>query len=116
MLINKRTALIIVAQIVLLWPIRECAPSMLHVMLMVFANEFERIRAVFDSGPQEAVMPPGMIDFDGRQTSAIDMRRDILERFGNNNVLVTFQVAWTLTALSLSLIGCRVVDFGAEEA
>ena len=43
------------------------------------------------------------------------MRRAILERLGNFNVLVGFHVAWTLTALSLPLPACRVVDLGAEE-
>ena len=44
------------------------------------------------------------------------MRRAILERLGNDNVLVGFHAAWTLTALSLPLPVCRVVDFGTEEA
>ena len=83
---------------------------------MVLANGFGRVLAIFDSGPQEAVVPPGVIDFDCRRTSAIDMRRAILERLGNNNVLVGFHVAWTLTALSLPLTACRVVDLGVEEA
>ena len=29
---------------------------------------------------------------------------------------MSFHVAWTLTALSLPLPACRVVDLGAEEA
>ena len=57
-----------------------------------------------------------MIDFGGQRTLANDMRRAILEHLGNNNVLVGFHVAWTLTALSLLLPACRVVDLGAEEA
>ena len=116
MLIEKRTALIAVAQIALLRPIREGAPRMPHVMSIVFANGFGRVLAVFDSGPQEAVVPPGVIDFGGQRTSASEMRRAILERLGTNDVLVGFHVAWTLTALSLPLPSCRVVDLGAEEA
>ena len=115
MLIEKRTALIVVAQIALLRPIREGAARMHHVMSMVLANGFGRVLAVFDSGPQEAVVPPGVIDFGGQRTSANEMRRAILERLGNNNVLEGFHVAWTLTALSLPLPVCRLVDIGAEE-
>ena len=44
------------------------------------------------------------------------MRRAILERLGNRNVLIGFYVVWTLTALSLLLPAYRVVDLGAEEA
>ena len=113
MLIENRTALIVVTPIALFRPIRKGAPRMPHVMSIILANGFGRLLAIFDSGPQEAVVPPGVIDFDGRRTSAIEMRRAILERFGNNNVLVGFHVAWILTALSLPLPACRVVDLGA---
>ena len=115
MLIEKRTALV-VEQIALLRPIRESAPRMPHVMSMVLANGFGRVLAVFDRGPQEAVVPPGVIDFGGQRTSTNDMRQAILEHLGNNNVLVGFHVAWTLIALNLPLPACRVVDLGAEEA
>ena len=87
-----------------------------HVVAMVLANRFGRVLAIYDAGPQEAVVSPDVIDFDGRRTSPIDMRRAILERLGNNNVLVGFYVAWTLTAPSLPLPACRVVNLGAEEA
>ena len=74
MLIEKRPALIVVAQIDIFRPIRESAPRMPLVLSMVLANGFGRVPAIFDSGTQEVVLPPGLIDFDGRQTSAIDMR------------------------------------------
>ena len=115
MLFEKRTAFIVVAQIALLRPIREGAPRMTYVIAIVLANGFGRILAIFDSGPQEAVVPLNVIDFDVRWTSAIDMRRAILERLGSNNVLLAINVAWTLTALSLPLFACRVVDFCAKE-
>ena len=60
------------------------------------------------------MVPPGVIDFDSQRTSATEMRRAILERLGNNNMLVGFHVAWTLTALCLPLPACRVVNVGAE--
>ena len=62
MLIEKCTALIVVAQIALLRPIRECAPTKPHVMSMVLANGFGRVLAILDSGPQEAVVPPNVIE------------------------------------------------------
>ena len=54
MLIEKRTALIVVGQIAILRPIREGALRMPQVLSMVLANGFGRILAIFDSGPQEA--------------------------------------------------------------
>ena len=116
MLIEKRTALIVVAQIAFFRPIRKGAPKMPHVMSIVLANCFGRVLVVFDNSFQEAIVPPCVIDLDGRRNSANDMRRAILERLGNSNVLVGFNVAWALTALSLPLPACRVVNLGAEEA
>ena len=93
MLIEKRTALIVVSQIALIKPIREGARRIPHVMWIVLANGFGRVLAVFDSGLQEAVVLPGVIEFGGQRTSANDMRRAILKRHSNNNVLVGFHVA-----------------------
>ena len=70
-------------------------------MAMVLANGFGRVLAVFDSRLQETVVPPGVIDFDDRRTSPIDMPRAILERFGSNNELVGLYAALIFTALSL---------------
>lgn len=44
------------------------------------------------------------------------MRRAIFERLSNNNVLVDFHLAWTITALGMPLYACHVVDLGTEEA
>ena len=66
MLIENRFALIVVAQISLLRLIREGVPRMPHVMSMVLANGLVSLFAVFDSDPQEAVVPPGVIDFGNR--------------------------------------------------
>ena len=68
MLIEIRTALLVVAQIAVFRPIREGAPRMPHVMSMVLANGSGRVLAVFDSGPQEVVVPPGVIDYGGQRT------------------------------------------------
>ena len=116
MLIAKRSALIVVAHIALLRPICESAPRMPNVMSMVLANGFGRVLAVFYSSFEKAVVPFGVIDFGGKRTSANDMRRAILERLGNNNVLVGYHVAWNFTALSLLILACRVVDIDAKEA
>ena len=86
-----------------------------HVTPSVLGNGFRRVLAVFNSGPQEAIVPPGVIDFGGQWTSTNDISRTILERLGNKIVLVGFHLAWTLTSHSLPLRACRVVDLGAEE-
>lgn len=44
------------------------------------------------------------------------MRLCVLEHFDNNNVIVKFHAALTLTAVSLVLPACRVVDIAEEEA
>ena len=116
MLIEKRTALIVVAQIALLRPRLEGGPRKPYVISLVLANGFGRVLAIFESGPQEAVMPAGVIDHEGRHATIDEMRQAILKRLGNNNALVGFHLGWTVTALNLSLLACRVVDLGAEEA
>ena len=62
MLIEKRTALIVVAQIALLRPRLEGGHQKPYVISLVLANGFGRVLAIFDSGPQEAVMPAGVSD------------------------------------------------------
>lgn len=44
------------------------------------------------------------------------MRRCILKHLSNENVVVEFYLARTLTVLSLALPACGVVELGAEEA
>ena len=116
MLIEKRTGLIVVAQIALLRPRLEGGQRKPYVISLVLANKFGRVLTVFDSGPQEAVMPAGVIDHEGRHATIDEMRQAILKCLGNNNALVGFHLGWTLTALNLSLPACRVVDLGTEEA
>ena len=43
------------------------------------------------------------------------MRRWLFSFLGNNNVLVGFHVSWILTALSLELPGCSVINLGTEK-
>ena len=62
MLIEKRTELIVVAQIALLRPRLEGGHQKPYVISLVLANGFGRVLAIFDSGPQEAVMPAGVSD------------------------------------------------------
>ena len=50
-----------------------------------------------------AALPLGLLDYGSKRTSTVDMRKFILEHLGNNNVLVGFYLAWTLTALSMSI-------------
>ena len=116
MLTEKRTALIVVAQISLLRPMLESGSRKPYVISLVLTNGFGRVLAIFDSGLQEAVMPAGVIDHEGRYATIDEMRLAILNRLRNNNALVDFYLGWTLTAINLSLPACRVVDFGAEKA
>ena len=114
-LIEVRTALIVVARIGLLRPIREGAPGLPFVATLLLAYGYGRVLAVFDNGPKDgAALPPGVVDYGGKRTLAADMRKFILEHLGNNNVLVGFHLAWTLTALSLSVPASRAVDLGSE--
>ena len=92
--IEVRTALIVVASIGLLRPIREGAPRLPFVATLLLANGYGRVLAVFESGPQDgAALPPGVVDYGGKRTLAADMCKFILEHLGNNNVLVGFHLA-----------------------
>lgn len=64
-----------------------------YVMSMVLADGFGRVLFIFESGVQKSVVMPGVIDFGGKRSSANDMRRAILKRLGDNNMLVNFFVA-----------------------
>lgn len=44
------------------------------------------------------------------------MRRFNFFYFNENNILVKFHLAWTLTALSMVLTTSRVADFGSDKA
>ena len=116
MLFEKRTALIVVAQIALFRPRLDSGPHKPYVIPLVLANGFGRVLAIFDSSPQEAVMPVGVIDHKGRHATIDEMRQAIFKRLENNNALVGFHLGLTLTALNLSLSAFRVVDLGAEDA
>ena len=92
--IKVRTALIVVARIGLLRPIRDGAPRLPFVATQLLANGFNRVLAVFDSGPQDgAALPPCVVDYGGKRASAADMRKFKLKHLGNNNVLVGFHLA-----------------------
>ena len=107
--------LIVVAHIGRLRPIREGAPRLPFMATLLLANGYGRVLAVFDSGAQDgAALPPGVVDYGGKRTLAADMRKFILEYLGNNNVLVGFHFAWTLTALSLSVPASRAFDLGSK--
>ena len=56
-----------------------------------------------------------MVDYGGKRTPEAEMRRYILEHFGDN-VLVGFYLAWTLTAVSMVLYASQVIDLGTKEA
>ena len=57
---------------------------------------------------------PGVFDYGGKRTSTANMRKFILEHLGNNNVLVGFHLAWTLTAIRLTIPASRAVDLWSE--
>ena len=113
MLIEKRTAPIVVAQIALLRSRLEDGPRKPYVISLILANGFCRVLAIFDSGPQDALMPAGVIDHEGRYATIDEMRQAILKHLKNNNALVGFHLWWTLTVLNLSLPACRMVGLGA---
>ena len=102
--IKKRTAIIMVAQMTLLRPIREGAPRMPHVMSMVFASGFGCVLAIFDSGPQEGMVPPGVIDFDGRRPR----RPRCVELSWNDLAIITCLYAFTLPGFSRQSV-CRLL-------
>lgn len=70
-----------------------------HVTLLL-SKGFGRFFAVLDKGPQdEAAVSPGVFDEGDLRTSAAEMCRCVLEHLDNNNFVVGFYAAWTLTAI-----------------
>ena len=61
-------------------------------------------------------LPYGYVEYNNKRVSDEVMRTPILIVLGCSNILVGFQVGWTLAALNLMLPGHRVVDFGADPA
>ena len=114
--LRVRSGLILVSRIALLKPTTERPFHKPHVMTLILANGYGRPIAICDSGPQNAIMPAGVIDYNGRRTTQAEMRRLLLHYLAANNVLVGFHVGWTLAALELVLPATRVVDLGTEDA
>ena len=114
--LQVRSGLILVSRIALLKPTADRPFHKPHVMTLILANGYGRPLAICDSGPQNAIMPAGVIDYNGRRTTQAEMRRLLLHYLAANNVLVGFHVGWTLAALELVLPATRVVDLGTEDA
>ena len=117
-MIEKRSALIVVAQIGLYRTRSDSAPRELFVASILLADSFGRVLAFFKSiSIKEASrVAPGVRALGANFHYKSDMRRELLNYLRSNNVLVGFHVGWTSTAFSLALPGSRVVDLGTEEA
>ena len=110
-----RNGLVVVSRIALLKPTTARPHYKPHVVTLVLANGFGRPIVICDSGPQDALIPAGVVDYGGRRTTQAEMRRLLLQHLAANNVLVGFHVGWTLAALELVLPATRVVDLGTED-
>ena len=88
-----------------------------QILQLVLANCYARVRAVFDVDvPEGTLKPSGYADLGGAHVNKLQMRREILERLGCNNIIVGFHIGWILTAVELMLPASRVVDLGTEES
>ena len=82
----------------------------------MLANCYGNIREIFDTDvPEGTLTPSGYSDIGSLRTTPIIMRREILERLGDNKVIVGFHVCWILTAVKLVLPASRVVNLGTEK-
>lgn len=85
-------------------------------MSIILANGSGLPIVIFYSGPNDAVMPVGVIDYGGQLKTQAKMRRFLLHYLAADNVLVNFHVGWPLAALELLRPAPRVVDLDTVKA
>ena len=82
-----------------------------------FANVLRRVLGVFNRVCNiDVTMLICVFYFGCTQTKVSAMGHLFIKHFHDNNVLIKFYFAWMLTALSLTLSYCRVIDFETKEA
>ena len=79
-------------------------------------NGFGRTLAIFEGDYTPRPLPYGAVEYNGNRVPEEVMRTTILSLLGCSNILVGFQVGWTLAALNLVLPGHRVVYLGIDPA
>ena len=116
--VEKSSALIVVAQIGLYPANLEGAPRVPFVASLLLANGFGRPLVFFESisVKEASCVAPGVRALGSNFSYQTDMRRGLLSYLGNNNVLIGVHVSWILRALSLALPASRVIDLGTDEA
>ena len=121
--VTERCALIVVARIVLVPGRRHgtgttaTADLSPYVVLLVLANAYDRVLAYYVAEERGSVKPAGLqVMPQGVLNDWQHMRRSLLAYLGRDNLLVGFNVTWTLTALQLAVDTMRVVDIGLEPA
>ena len=117
--IGVENALIVVAKIVLCKTAGVEPPYRPHIVNLALANGFGQIFIICENNSFDlstATTATGAVLTGGKKTSLDEMRALILKYLGSNNVLVGFNLGWTLAALGLVLPGSHVIDIGTEEA
>ena len=116
--IGVENALIVVAKIVLCKTAGVEPPYRPHIINLALANGFGQIFVICENSSFDrttATTATGAVLTGGKKTSLDEMRALILKYLGSNNVLVGFNLGWTLAALGLVLPGSHVIDIGTEE-
>ena len=88
-----------------------------YVVLLVYANSYCRVLAYYVAQERGSVKPAGQQTMpQGIRKDWRHMRTSLVAYFGLANLLVGFNIIWTLNALELAVNATRVVDIGLEPA
>ena len=84
------------------------------VVNLWLGNGYGRTLVIAKGELPNVLFPFGPVEYGGKRLSKEEMRAAILSMLECSNIIVGFNLGYTLAALKLVLIGKRVVDIGTE--
>ena len=110
------SALFVVARVALRDPVMPGGLRVPNVMAIALGNWYGRSMHLSTSEDVQATKPLGVHDYGLQPAHEKPMRLQLIHHLGANDVLVGYNVGWTLAAIDLVLPASRVVDLGSEPA
>ena len=84
------------------------------VVNLWLGNGYGRILVIAEGDIPNVPLPFGAVEYGSKRLSEKEMRAAILSMLRCSNLIVGFNLGWTLAALNLVLPGQRVVDLGTK--